>query len=68
MADARGRNRVSIEVSEELVDRLYRLIPWGWKSPLIVTLLEQLMDAIETEGLVVAALIIDKKLKLFGKD
>lgn len=68
MADERGRSRINLEVTQELYDRAFRLIPWGWRNPLVSALLDQLLTAIEQEGLVVAALIMDGKLKLFGRE
>lgn len=68
MPDARGRARLNLELPQELYDRSYRLIPWGWRNQLMIVLIDQLLDAIEKEGLTVAALIIDGKLKLFGKE
>lgn len=68
MPDERGRNRINLEVSEDIYDRAFRLIPRGWRNPLMMTLLDQLLTAIENEGLTVAGLIIDGKLKLFGKE
>jgi len=68
MVDKRGRTRMNLEVTPELYERSYLLIPWGWRNQLLHTLIEQLLDAIEREGLTVAALIMEGKLKLFGKE
>jgi hypothetical protein len=68
MADARGRSRINFEVSQETFDRAERLIPWGMKNKIYTPIIEQLLDAIEEEGLVVVGLIMDGKLRLFGRD
>jgi len=38
-------------------------IPWGIRSQLITTLLEEVLDMIDANGDIVIALIIRKKLK-----
>lgn len=68
MPDERGRSRVIFDVSEESYDRGYRLIPWGVRGLCLRILWEQLIDAVEREGVVVLGLLIDGKLKLFGKE
>lgn len=60
------RPRISIDVPQDLFDRVQRAFPWGTRNPTLITVLEQIVNAIETEGQVVAYLIINKKLKAFS--
>jgi hypothetical protein len=68
MPDSKGRNRIYLDVAPETYEKAYRLIPWGWRNPLMQIVIDQLLEAIEKEGLAVAALIMDGKLGLFGKE
>lgn len=61
------RRRINIDVDEDLYQRFTDCVPHGLRSALLRTVMEQLADAIEGDGLVVAALIIDNKLPLFGR-
>jgi hypothetical protein len=66
-ADQRSRNRIYLDVPEDVYARAYHFIPWGWRNQLMTIILDQLLLAIEYEGLEVAALIISGKLRLFGR-
>ncbi len=59
--------RIQIDVGEDLLRRTQKAIPWGYRNNLLRNVIEQLVSAIEEEGLVVAALILDGRLTLFGR-
>ena len=54
--------RITVIVSEELNRRITKNIPWGIKSRLIATMLEDLMDLIDQEGEIVLAAILSRQL------
>ncbi len=56
------RPRLSIDISEDLHKRYQDLVPWGLRSQLIIVLLEDVLNMIETYGDIVTALIIKRKL------
>ena len=67
--------RLSIELSEETFFRMQNKVPWGLKTKIMVALLEDLLDLIDSHGNIVLAAILDRKLgsadvlkELRGKD
>jgi hypothetical protein len=62
------RSRFNFDVDPELYERFNNAIPHGLRSTLVRVIFWQLVEAIEKEGLVVAGLILDNKLKLFGRE
>lgn len=64
-----GENtRIQIDVGEALLKRTQKAIPWGYRNNLLRCVIEQLVSAIEDEGLIVAALILDGRITLFGRE
>jgi hypothetical protein len=66
--DEKGRSRIYLDVTPDIADRAFRLIPWGWRNQIMHSVLDQLLTAIEQEGLEVAAMLISGKLRLFGRE
>lgn len=54
--------RLSVEISEETYFRMQDRIPWGLKSKVMVILLEDLLDLIDSHGNIVLAAIINRTL------
>ena len=61
------RARLNIDVEPELYERFTNAIPHGMRSTVVRVVMWQLVEAIEKEGLVIAGLILDNKLTLFGR-
>ncbi len=57
------RPRLSVELSDKLYKRLQDSIPWGLRTILITTLLEDVLDMIDKQGDIVIAFFIKKKLR-----
>jgi hypothetical protein len=66
--DYENRARIHIECEAELHERFTMAVPHGIRSTILRALILQLTEAIEREGFVVAALILDNKLTLFGRN
>jgi hypothetical protein len=67
MTDYEIRARLNFDIEPELHERFTNAVPHGMRSTIVRVVLWQLTEAIEQEGLVIAGLILDNKLKLFGR-
>lgn len=54
--------RLSIELSEQTYFRMQNRIPWGLKTKIMVVLLEDLLDLLDSHGNIILAAILDRKL------
>jgi hypothetical protein len=57
------RPRLSVEITEEQNLKLLRLIPWGVKGALFQSLVDDVIELLETHGVTVIAAILSKQLK-----
>lgn len=60
------RYRIQVDVSEELYNRTKNNFPWGLRNTVMIKILEQLNQSIESHGIVVAYAIASDNLTLFG--
>jgi len=64
MAKSANPPRLSIQISEEQNQALWRLIPWGVKNELFRVIVDDLIDLLEDHGEQVLVAILAKKLRL----
>ncbi len=55
-----SQRRISTPVSEDLYQRFTTALPWGYRSTIVVNLLEQICDMIEEDGDMIVKLITKK--------
>lgn len=67
-ANYRMRPRLSIDVEDDFYQAFDETIPTIVKGPLLRAVYNQLLEAIQEHGLVLAYFIIDGKVKLFQKE
>jgi hypothetical protein len=60
--------RVYIRVSKKTHDEMMTLIPWGLRRNVHETVLQLVLDAIRSDGMVVAGAILDGHFKLVRVD
>ena len=58
------RPRLSVNITPEQYSKLQKLVPWGVKGQLFQTIIEDLIDLLETKCEKVLGAILAKKLKL----
>jgi metal-responsive CopG/Arc/MetJ family transcriptional regulator len=66
MYDEYVRTRINIDVEPELLERFNRLIWHGMRSRVMRAVISQLLDAVEKEGIIVATLVADNRIRIFG--
>lgn len=54
--------RISTNVSPEIFKRWQETVPWGLRAPIIVALVEEMLDWIDAGGADVLVLILQRKL------
>lgn len=59
-----GLVRVYIRISRGMHDEMQKLIPWGLRRNVHETVLQLVLDAIRSDGMVVAGAILDGRFKL----
>ena len=60
--------RLSIDVSKDLNARLDKFLPWGTKQNIVLAILEQLCDSVETHGNGLVGLIMSREFNLITKE
>lgn len=60
--------RVHVRISKQLHDDMLLLLPWGLRRVLHETVLRLVLDAIKSDGMVVAGAILDGQFKLVRVD
>ena len=64
MKNPEWRPRLSIEITQEQYSKLQKLIPWGLKGSLFSAIIDDLVEALETNGAMVISALVSRKLKL----
>jgi hypothetical protein len=59
---AEYRPRVMIDVSQQLLDRINTVIPFGTRSKFYEAILEDMVALVEERGAIVVALMLERKL------
>jgi len=58
------RARLSIDITEEQNDALYRLIPWGLKKPLFHKIIDGLIPLLEKHGVPLIYIILGGRITI----
>ena len=63
-----GLMRVNVRISKKMHEEMALLIPWGLRRNVHETVLQLVLDAIRSDGMVVAGAILDGRFKLVRSD
>lgn len=63
-----GLVRVNIRISKAMHEDMATLIPWGLRRNVHETVLQLVLDAVRSDGMVVAGAILDGQFKLVRVD
>lgn len=59
-----SRPRLSIEITEDQSQKLWKLIPWGLKNQIFCVIVDDVIEMLEKHGEKFLAAVLSKKLSL----
>lgn len=65
--DRQTHARLHLDMDNQLHARFIKVVPHGFRSTVLRTLISQLTDAVERDGFQIVASIIDNKVDLFTR-